>query len=130
MVKQGEKDFKVSRDHIWVGLDDEHVFFGLTNYAQAELGQILSVELPEVGDGVEKGEAFGEVESVSTVLELVAPVSGTVLAVNTELENHAGMINEDPYSEGWLIELRIKDTTEVDSLLDMDEYYHYVFKTK
>ncbi|MBI4522203.1 MAG: glycine cleavage system protein GcvH [Deltaproteobacteria bacterium] len=123
-----ERALKVSQNHVWVGIEDEHLFLGLTNYAQSALGQIISVDLPEIGDKLEKGEPFAEVESVSTVSELIAPVSGTVLAVNEELDNHPAMINEDPYNEGWLIEVRLKDVSEVESLMDMDEYYHFVFK--
>lgn len=123
-----ERLLKVSQEHVWIGIEDEHVFFGLTNYGQSELGQIISVELPEVGDKVERGEPFAEVESVSTVSELIAPVSGTVLAINPELEGHLSVINEDPYNEGWLIEVRLKDKSEIKSLMDMDEYYHFVFK--
>jgi len=118
---------KVSQEHVWIGIEDQHVFVGLTNYGQSELGQIISVDLPEVGDKVERGEPFGEVESTSTVSELIAPVSGTVLAINPELENHPAVINEDPYSEGWMIEVRLKDDSEIKSLMDMDEYYHFVF---
>ncbi|OGQ49001.1 MAG: glycine cleavage system protein H [Deltaproteobacteria bacterium RIFCSPLOWO2_02_56_12] len=122
-----ERMLKVSQEHVWIGIEDQHVFFGLTNYGQSELGQIISVDLPEVGDKVERGEPFGEVESISTVSELIAPVSGTVLAINPELENHPAVINEDPYSEGWMIEVRLKDDSEIKSLMDMDEYYHFVF---
>ena len=118
---------KVSQEHVWIGIEDQHVFFGLTIYGQSELGRIISVDLPEVGDKVERGEPFGEVESTSTVSELIAPVSGTVLAINPELENHPAVINEDPYSEGWMIEVRLKDDSEIKSLMDMDEYYHFVF---
>jgi glycine cleavage system H protein len=123
-----ERTLKVSQEHVWVGIEDEHVFFGLTNYGQSELGQIMSVELPEVGEKVERGEPFGEVESVATVSELISPVSGTVLAINPELENHPSVINEDPYNDGWLIEVRLDDKSEIKSLMDMDEYYHFVFK--
>lgn len=121
---------KVSQEHVWIGIEDQHVFFGLTNYGQSELGQIISVDLPDVGDKVERGEPFGEVESTSTVSELIAPVSGTVLAINPELENHPSVINEDPYSEGWMIEVRLKDDSEIKSLMDMDEYYHFVFPNR
>ena len=102
-----EKVLKVSQQHVWVGIEGHYVFFGLTNYGQGELGKIIAVELPEVGDGVERGEPFAEVESYSTVSELIAPISGTVLAVNTDLENHPSVINEDPYNDGWLIEVKI-----------------------
>ncbi len=125
-----ERALKVSDGHVWVRIDDRHGSLGLTNYGQGDLGKVISVELPEVGDGVERGEPFAELESVSTVMELISPVSGTVLAVNAELENHPSVINEDPYHEGWLIEVRLKDETEVESLMNMDEYYHFVFKSK
>lgn len=121
---------KVSEEHVWVGVDDRHVYLGLTNYGQTELGQILSVELPEVGDELEKGEPFAELESISTVSELIAPVSGTVLAVNSDLESHPSIINEEPYSEGWLVEVKLKDAGEIGSLMEMDEYYHFVFKVQ
>lgn len=121
---------KVSDQHVWVGVDDHEVQLGLTNYGQGEVGQIISVEFPEVGDELEKGEPFAELETVATVLELVAPVSGTVLAVNSDLERRPFIINEDPYNEGWLIEVRVKDTSQIHSLMDMDEYYHFVFKGK
>ena len=75
------------------------------------------------------GEPFAELESVATVSELIAPVSGTVLIVNADLEDHPSIINEDPYNEGWLIEVRLKDDSEVESLMDMDEYYHFAFKS-
>jgi glycine cleavage system H protein len=121
---------KVSEQHVWVGGDDQHVQVGLTNFIQSDLGTVISVELPEVGDKIEKGEAFAEVESVATVHELISPVSGTVLAVNPNLEEHPSVINEDPYNEGWLVEVRLKNEAEIDSLMDMDEYYHFVFDSK
>jgi glycine cleavage system H protein len=123
-----ERTLKVSEHHVWVGIDDPHVFFGVTNYGQSELGRIISVELPELGDKVEKGEAFAEVESQNTAAELIAPVSGTVIAVNPELESYPSIINEDPYNDGWIIEVKLKDISEVRSLMDTDEYYHFVFK--
>jgi|SRR2546425_4104231 len=124
-----ERVVKVSQDHVWVGIEDQRVFFGLTNYGQSELGHIISVELPEIGDTVERGEPFMELESVETVSELIAPVSGRVLATNADLERHPSIINEDPYNEGWMIEVKLEDVSEVKSLMDMDEYYHFVFKS-
>jgi glycine cleavage system H protein len=125
-----EKEVKVSDQHIWVGVEERHVHLGLTNYIQAALGKILSVELPDVGDQVEAGEIFAEVESKSTVHEFLSPVSGRVLAVNPQLEERPSIINEDPYSEGWLIEVRVKSDVDLDALMGMDEYYHFVFKGK
>ena len=123
-----EKEVKVSKLHVWVGIEDQHARLGLTNYIQGALGAVISVELPDIGDKIEAGEIFAEIESVSTVHELIAPVTGTVLAVNTHLEDHPAVINEDPYSDGWLIEVRLQDDAEFDALMDMDEYYHFVFK--
>lgn len=125
-----EKEVKVSEQHVWVGVEDRHVHLGVTNYLQAALGKIISVELPDIGDQIEAGEIFAEVESVSTVHEFISPVSGKVLAVNPHLEDHPSVINEDPYSEGWLIEVRLKNDFELDDLMGMDEYYHFVFKDK
>lgn len=123
-----EKEVKVSKQHVWVGVEDRHVHLGLTNYIQGALGSVLSVELPDVGDTIEEGEVFAEIESAATVHELVSPVTGRVMAVNPMLEDHPSIINEDPYSEGWLIEVRLKNEDDLDSLMDMDEYYHFVFK--
>jgi len=122
-----EKEVKVSEKHVWVGVEDQHVYLGLTNYIQKELGTVISIELPEIGDKIEEGEIFAELESVATVHELESPVSGTVLSVNADLESQPSIINEDPYNEGWLVEVRLADLTELDVLMDMDEYYHFVF---
>jgi len=123
-----EKEVKVSEKHVWVGVEDQHVQLGITNYIQSALGAVISVELPDIGDKIEEGEVFAEIESVSTVHELISPVTGTVLAVNPHLEDHPSVINEDPYSDGWLIEVRLMDPSELGALMDMDEYYHFVFK--
>ena len=125
-----ERAVKVSEKHVWVGVEDQHVYLGLTNYIQKELGTIFSIELPEVGDKIEEGETFAELESVTTVHELQSPVSGTVISVNSDLESRPSVINEDPYNEGWLIEVRLVDHSELDALMDMDEYYHFVFPDK
>src|SRR6266576_5395145 len=125
-----EKEIKVSEQHVWVSIEDRHVHLGLTNYIQGALGAVISVELPDVGDPIEAGEIFAEIESVSTVHELISPVSGVVLTVNPQLEEHPSIINEDPYNEGWLIEVRLKDDSELEDLMDMDEYYQFVFKDK
>lgn len=129
-IFMAENDVKVSAQHVWVGGEDRHVHLGLTNYVQAALGTVISVDLPDVGEQVEAGEMFAEIESVSTVHEFASPVSGKVLSVNPKLESNPSIINEDPYSEGWLVEVRLKNESELDSLMGMDEYYHFVFKDK
>jgi glycine cleavage system H protein len=125
-----EREVKVSEQHVWVGVEGQHVHLGLTNYIQGALGTVIALELPDIGDKLEEGEVFAEVESVATIHEFVSPVSGTVLAVNPHLEDHPSIINEDPYSEGWLLEVRLQDESEIDALMDMDEYYQFVFKDK
>jgi glycine cleavage system H protein len=125
-----EMEVKVSERHVWVGVEDQFARLGLTNYIQDALGAVISVELPDIGDRIEEGEIFAEIETVSTVHELVAPVTGTVLAVNPHLDDHPAVINENPYSDGWLIEVRLKRPAELDELMEMDEYYHFVFKDK
>jgi len=116
---------KFTDDHLWVRVEGKRAQIGLSEYAQDELGEVIAVELPDVGDTLEKGESFGEVESVKTVSELVAPVSGSISAVNAELEDHPSLVNEDPYHEGWLVEIELSDRDEIEDLMDPDEYEEF-----
>ena len=97
----------------------------MSDYGQNELGEVIAVELPDVGDEVEKGEPFGEVESVRTVAELLSPLGGTVTAINTDIEEHPRIVNEDPYHEGWLVEVEIADEADLEELMDTDEYEEF-----
>lgn len=117
---------KFSDSHLWVRVDGKRAHIGLSDYVQSEVGEIISVELPDVGDAIDKGEAFGELESVKTVSELVAPVTGSVTAINVDLEDHPTIANEDPYHDGWLIEIELTDESEIEELMDADEYEEYV----
>jgi glycine cleavage system H protein len=117
---------KFTGDHLWVRIEGRRAQVGLSEYAQDELGEVIAVELPDVGDPLEKGESFGEIESVKTVSDLIAPVSGTVSAVNAELEDHPSLVNEDPYHEGWLVELELSDKNEIEDLMDPDEYEEFI----
>lgn len=117
---------RFSDDHLWVRVEADHAQIGISDQGQDSLGEVIAVELPDVGDTVEKGEPFGELESVRTVHELLAPVSGTVRAVNGELEDHPSLANEDPYHEGWLIEIELADESELDGLMATDEYEELV----
>src|SRR5215831_2051942 len=116
---------KFTEDHLWLRVEGNRAQLGISDYGQAELGEVIAVELPDVGDEVEKGESFGEVESVRTVSELLAPLSGTVTAINTELEDHPRIVNEDPYHEGWLVEIDMTDEAELEELMDSDEYEEF-----
>lgn len=117
---------KFTEDHLWVRVEGRRAHVGLSDYAQDELGEVIAVELPDVGDTLEKGESFGEIESIKTVSDLIAPVSGTISAVNAELEDHPSLVNEDPYHEGWLVEIELSDRNEIEDLMDPDEYEEFV----
>ena len=111
-----------SEEHEWVSQDGDICAVGITDYAQAELGDIVFVELPEVGDYLEQGQTFGTVEAVKTVSDLYAPVSGEVVEVNQSLEENAEQVNADPYGAGWMIKIRREDDAELDHLLSPEDY--------
>ena len=118
-----------TKDHEWLKLDGEEATIGITLHAQKELGDIVYLELPEVGRTLKAGEEFGTVESVKAVSELFSPVNGEVIAVNsalTEDPDSSATVNRDPYGEGWMIRLRLSDAGEVDGLLRSDGYRSYV----
>lgn len=116
------KDLRYSQDHEWVKVEGDKVRVGITDFAQSELGDIVFVELPETGDKVEAGQPFGSVESVKTVSELYAPVSGTVVEINEELSDSPEFVNESPYEKAWMIVVEPSNITEVDSLLSPEQY--------
>ena len=111
-----------STDHEWALVDGDVVRIGITDYAQDALGDVVYVELPQVGDRVDQGEPFGEVESTKSVSELFAPVSGVVGEVNDELAGAPQRLNEDPYGDGWICTVTFDDSAQLDSLLDADGY--------
>ncbi len=117
---------RFTKDHLWVRAEADRAQLGISEVGQEIIGEIIAVELPDVGDGIERGEAFGELESVRTVQELIAPVSGTVQAVNGELDDHPSLANEDPYHEGWLIEIELSDESELDELMATEDYEEFV----
>lgn len=116
------KDLKYSAEHEWVKTEGGNVRIGITEFAQSELGDIVFVELPQVGDEIKAGDPFGSVESVKTVSELYAPISGKVIEVNTELEDSPEYVNESPYENAWMIVIEPSDATEVDGLLSPEKY--------
>lgn len=116
------KEFKYSEEHEWVKIEGEKVRIGITDFAQAELGDIVFVELPEVGDELEADEPFGSVESVKTVSELYAPISGKVVEVNGELEDTPEFVNESPYEKAWMVVIEPSDKSEMDKLMDAKAY--------
>ncbi len=108
--------------HDWVRVDGEMGICGITDYAQGELGDIVFLELPQVGDVVTQGESYGTVEAVKTVSDLISPVSGEVVAVNEALTEDASPVNTDAYGEGWMIKVRLSQAGEIDSLMDAKAY--------
>ncbi|HQU25416.1 MAG TPA: glycine cleavage system protein GcvH [Acidimicrobiales bacterium] len=115
-------DLRYSNDHEWARKEGEVVRVGITDYAQDALGDVVFVDLPEVGDAVGVGGTLGEVESTKSVSEVYAPVSGTVRAVNEALRQSPELVNADPYGEGWLCEIEVASSAEYDGLLDAAGY--------
>lgn len=111
-----------TKDHEWIKVEDGEALIGITDYAQTELGEIVFVELPAVGDTIVKEKTFGTVEAVKAVSDLFMPVSGEVMDFNAQLEDKPELINEDPYGEGWMIRIKLNDPAEVDGLLSADAY--------
>lgn len=116
------QELKYTKDHEWVKEEDGRVRVGITHHAQKELGDIVFVELPEVGKVAKKGELLGTVESVKAVGEVYAPVSGEVVEANSALESTPELVNKDPYGEGWIFVLKLADPAELEELLDAAGY--------
>jgi glycine cleavage system H protein len=116
------KDLRYSEEHEWVKTEGEKVRVGITHFAQAELGDIVFVELPEVGDTLTADQPFGSVESVKTVSELYAPISGKVVEVNDELNDNPEFVNESPYEKAWMVVIEPADVSELDKLMSPEEY--------
>lgn len=116
------KDLRYSEEHEWVKTEEGKARIGITHFAQSELGDIVFVELPQVGDEIKAGDPFGSVESVKTVSELYAPISGKVVEVNSELEDSPEFVNESPYENAWMIVVEPSDESEMDELLSAEKY--------
>ncbi|MDK9850745.1 glycine cleavage system protein GcvH [Staphylococcus equorum] len=115
-------EFKYSKEHEWVKIEGNTVTIGITEYAQGELGDIVFVELPEVDDEINEGETFGSVESVKTVSELYAPVTGKVVESNEKLEDSPEFVNESPYDKAWMVKVELSDESQLDELLSAEQY--------
>jgi len=120
------EDLLYCREHTWVRVDNNIATIGITDYAQEELGDILSVKLTDNDSSVEQDEPFGVIESEKAVVELISPVSGDIIRINEDVSDDLGILNSDPYDTGWLIVVDIKDMSELDNLLDSYEYSDYV----
>jgi glycine cleavage system H protein len=115
-------DLKYTKDHEWIKVDGDVATIGITDFAQSELGDIVYVEIETEGETLDQEEVFGSIEAVKTVSDLFMPVSGEVMEMNAEIESNPEVINSDAYGAGWLIKVKISDTSEIDNLLSADAY--------
>lgn len=113
---------KYTSEHEWIRLEGEEAYVGITDYAQDQLGDIVFVDVTTEGETLEAGEVFGTIEVVKTVSDLFLPVGGEILEVNSELEEHPELVNQDPYGKGWLVRIRPTDVSEMDKLMDAEAY--------
>ena len=116
------KDLYYTKSHEWLKINNDEIIIGITDYAQSQLGDVIFLEFPEVGQEFSAGDVFGEVEAVKTVSELYSPLSGTVVELNDELENSPDLVNSDPYGTGWLIKIDPNNPDEKDELMDHLSY--------
>src|SRR5881227_1280534 len=120
------EDSRYAKSHEYIAIEGEVGTIGITDYAQKELGDVVFVELPQIGTQLEAGDELGSIESVKAVSELFAPVSGEVVEINEALADKPELVNTDPYGDGWMIRMRLKDPTEMDSLMTAEEYEEYI----
>jgi len=115
-------NLKYTEDHEWIKVTGDTAIIGITEYAQQQLGDIVFVEIETLGETISKGETFGTIEAVKTVSDLFMPVTGQIIEVNPKLEGAPESVNSDPYGEGWMIKIKIKNASELNSLLSADDY--------
>ncbi|MBD3175916.1 MAG: glycine cleavage system protein GcvH [Armatimonadia bacterium] len=115
-------ELKYTEEHEWVKVDGDTAAIGITSYAAEELGDIVFVDLPDTGTEVSKGDTFGTIESVKTVADLYAPVSGEITEINETLEDTPETVNESPYEKGWIVKIKMSDKSETDGMLSAEDY--------
>lgn len=115
-------NIRYTAEHEWIRVEGEEAYVGITDYAQSELGEIVFVDVPTEGEEVAQGEVFGSIEAVKTVSDLNIPVTGEVLEINGALDAQPELVNNDPYGEGWIIKISVKDAAELDNLMDATAY--------
>ena len=115
-----------TKEHIWVKIENDVATIGITDYAQSQLGDVVFIELPEVGREVESGEVIATVESIKAVSELYSPLTGKIISINEDLANEPSLLNSDPYGDGWICDIQMKDLTEIEDLMTADDYRAYL----
>jgi len=121
-------EYKYTKEHEWIGIEGEIATIGITNFAQEQLGDIVSVEVPKIGKHFSAGDSLALIDSMKTTSDLYAPVSGEVMEVNSELESRPELMNEDPYKEGWILRLKIENPKDLENLMSAEQYDAYVAK--
>ena len=116
------ENIRYTSEHEWIRVEGDEAYVGITDYAQSELGEIVFIDVPTLGETVGQGEVFGSIEAVKTVSDLNMPVSGEVLEINGALDAQPELVNNDPYGEGWIIRISVKDPAELDKLMDAAAY--------
>ena len=119
-------ELKYTKDHEWIRIEGDCAYVGITDYAQKELGEIVYVDIPTEGEHVAQEEAFGSIEAVKTVSDLLMPVCGEILEVNSELEDKPELSNEDPYGKGWIVKIKPDDVSKAESLLSAADYQNFI----
>jgi glycine cleavage system H protein len=122
------KNVKYTNDHEWIRVDGKAVYAGITDYAQDQLGEIVFVDVTVDGETIEKNSVFGSIEAVKTVSDLLMPVDGKVLEVNSALEDQPELVNSDPFGKGWIIKIEIVDVSQLDDLMTAEEYKAFIGK--
>ena len=124
------QEFLYTKEHEWIRLDEEIGTIGITDYAQHELGDVVFVELPKVGDHITANESFGTIESVKAVSEIFAPVDGEVVGVNAKLQNNPELVNTDPHGDAWLIRVQLSNRADAEKLMSAEDYEAYIKEKK
>jgi glycine cleavage system H protein len=122
------EDLLYSREHVWIRIDGDMATLGITDYAQERLSEILSVEFPEIDNYIERDETFGSIESTKAVIDLISPVSGTIVSINEDITDDIGIINSDPHDTGWLVVIEMDDLEQLDDLLDSTGYHDFIMQ--
>jgi len=126
------REFKIldelyyTKEHIWVKIENDVATIGITDYAQSQLGDVVFIELPEVGREVESGEVIATAESIKAVSEIYSPLTGKIISINEDLANEPSFLNSDPYGDGWICDIQMKDLTEIEDLMTADDYRAYL----
>ena len=117
-----EKDLLYTKEHEWIKIDEQYAYVGISNHAQSELGDIIFVELPSVGEIFKTEDVFGTIEAVKTVADLFMPISGEIVEINENIDSTPELINSSPYNDGWLVKIKILNNSEIDNLLSYESY--------